>query len=217
MSLETKHSRPLWKYVLASILLLAVPTIPFLVLGEPMEERMTDWLRSRDSARAVAAGVLALLTIDVLLPVPSSIVCTLSGAFLGLVPGTLMATLGMTSGALLGFALGRLFGRLILCRFADAEERRDLDRLVDRFGISILILLRPVPLVAEASTLFLGCTSLRWTTFLAATLPIHFLLALLYALLGRHFGVPTGTVLSVAIALSLSLVAKMFLKRNRSR
>ena len=201
-----------WKYLIVAVLLLAVPGIPFLLFGEPLENRMEAWLSSRNTFGTVAAGVLFLLTIDVFLPVPSSIVCTLAGSFFGLFWGTFFATLGMTCGALLGFALGRFLGRPAMKWFVDASEMRHSDELVERYGISILLLLRPVPLFAEASTLWLGCSTMRWSHFLLATLPIHLLLALVYALLGKYLGITLGIVLSVVIALSLSIVARRFLK-----
>ena len=177
-----------------------------------MESDMEHWLREQSSFEAVAAGTVALLTVDVLLPVPSSIVCTLAGSFLGLFWGTVFAAVGMTTGAFLGFTLGRILGRPAMNRWIGEQERLKLDELVDRYGVSILVALRPVPLFAEASTLLLGCSRMRWPVFLFAIIPIHLLLAMVYALLGRYLSVPVDMALSVAIALSLSLAAKKMLK-----
>ena len=204
--------KPLWKYTLLIVGLLTIPAVPFLLFGEPMEADMERWLREQTSFEAVAAGVVGLLTIDVLLPVPSSIVCTLAGSFLGLFWGMLFATLGMTAGALLGFALGRLLGRPAMNHWIGPAELAKLDELVDRYGVAILVALRPVPLFAEASTLLLGCSRMLWPMFLLTTVPIHLLLALVYALLGKYLSLPVGVALSVAIALLLSLAAKKMLK-----
>lgn len=202
------------KIVLLIILFLAIPLIPFLFFGETMEGGIEQWIRSQESRSVVAAGVVVLLTVDVLLPVPSSIVCTVAGSSLGPFWGTLVSTLGMTLGALAGFGIGKFFGRIALQRWVDAEERRRLDRLVSRYGISILFLLRPVPLFAEGSLLFLGCSSMNWTVFLLATLPIHFCLALLYALLGHYVSLPLATLLSVGIAMSFSAIAFVLTRRT---
>lgn len=177
-----------------------------------MESGMEQWLREQTSFVTVAAGVVVLLTVDVLLPVPSSIIGTVSGSFLGFVWGTFFTALGLTTGALLGFALGKILGRPAMNRWIGAGELQKLDELVDRHGVSILILLRPVPLFAEASTLLLGCSRMRCPMFLLATVPIHVLLASVYALLGNFLSLPVGVVLSVVLAMSLSLVAQKLLK-----
>lgn len=194
------------------VVLLAIPAIPFLLFGEPMESGMEQWLREQTSFVTVAAGVVVMLTVDVLLPVPSSIIGTVSGSFLGFIWGTFFTALGLTTGALLGFALGKILGRPAMNRWIGADELQKLDELVDRHGVSILILLRPVPLFAEASTLLLGCSRMHWPMFLLATVPIHLLLASVYALLGNFLSLPVGIVLSVVFAMSLSLMAQKLLK-----
>lgn len=204
-----------WKPILLTALLLAIPTVPFLFFGEGLELRMEQWLDGlRDTPGYFAGAVVLLLTVDVFLPVPSSIVCTLCGAVLGVVGGTLVATLGMTCGALFGFVLGRFFGRPLVRRFAGEEDVRRLDDLADRYGVAVLILLRPVPLFAEASTLLLGCSTMSLPAYLLASVPIHLLLALVYAVLGRILPLPVAVILSVVIAMTLSCFAQKFLPKH---
>lgn len=176
-----------------------------------MESGIEQWLRSQQSRPVVAVAAIFFLIADVLLPVPSSIVCTIVGSSLGPFFGTLVSTLGMTSGALLGFGLGRLFGQAVLLRRLKPEERERLDYLVRRWGVPILFLLRPVPLFAEGSLLFLGSTSMSWTVFFLATLPIHFCLAMLYACLGYYIAASWAVLISVLIAMSLSGLAFLLL------
>ncbi|MDR3108528.1 MAG: VTT domain-containing protein [Planctomycetaceae bacterium] len=200
------------KYIITCTLLLAIPIIPFIYFGTSFEEQSAAWLCKQQSPDAVACAVITLLTIDVFLPIPSSIVCTISGAALGLFWGTIASTLGMTSGALLGFLLGRVLGNKIMKHFTTENETKQYNELIKRYGTATLILLRPVPLFAEASTLWLGCSSMSIIKFTAATLPIHVLLSLLYASFGQYLGITLGATLSVAVALAMSFLANRMLK-----
>jgi len=85
-----------------------------------------------------------LLTADVLLPVPSSVVATLLGTRLGFIAGWLSACAGLTLGNLLGYAIGHLWPR----RFAP--------ELPERPTALALFLSRPVPIVAEAVSIAAG-------------------------------------------------------------
>ncbi len=203
------------RYAAPIALVLAIPAIPFLLFGEFMETEMPQrlhlWLRDKPSTAMVAATVVGLLTVDVLLPIPSSVVCSLVGSFLGLFGGIVFATLGLTAGALLGFALGKILGRPAMKRWIDETELLKLDQLAERFGVPILILLRPVPLFAEASTLLLGCSPMRFGTFLLVSFPVHLMLALVYVLIGQYLGVTVGVACSIFIALLLSWVARKIL------
>lgn len=201
------------KYIFVICLFLAIPLIPFLLFGETMEGGVEQWLHRQTNRPVVATAVVVFLTVDVLLPIPSSIVCTIAGSSLGPVVGTLISTLGMTLGALAGFGMGKMFGHVAARRWTSEEERDRLNALVDRYGISILFLLRPVPLFAEGSLLFLGCTSMSWSRFFFATLPIHCALALLYALLGHYIPIVWAAILSVVIAVTLSLLAVLLVRK----
>ena len=67
------------------LLAILIPIIPFVIIGELPGER---WLSSTDD-NALLFGItgMGLLTADVLLPIPSSIVGTMLGARLGFIPG----------------------------------------------------------------------------------------------------------------------------------
>ncbi len=197
--------------------LLVIPLIPFLIFGSYLESEIPQilhrWLQGGPPEWIIAASVVTLLTVDVLLPIPSSVVCSLAGSLLGLFGGILFSTLGLTAGALLGFLLGRCLGRPAVLRWMGEAEWQKIEYLVSRYGVAILLILRPVPLFAEASTLLLGCSRLRVDIFLMATLPIHLMLATVFVALGYYLNVTLGMILSVVIALLLSWAAKLLIFR----
>lgn len=143
---------PKTKGLLVIVLALAIPIVPFAVVGELPGER---WLSATDH-NAVLFGLTGtgLLAADVLLPIPSSIVGTLLGARLGLVPGLLAAWLGMMIGNLVGYGIGRL----LLARLGE--------RLPAASTALALFLSRPVPVFAEAVCFTAGAERMPLARFL---------------------------------------------------
>lgn len=134
---------------------LLIPIVPYVFIGELPGEH---WLSATDdNAFLFGLTAAALLTADVLVPVPSSIVGTLLGARLGFVQGLLWCWTGL----LLGNLLGYLMGRLLLSRFGE--------HLPQAPTLVALFLSRPVPVFAEAVTFTAGAERTPITHFLAVT------------------------------------------------
>jgi membrane protein DedA with SNARE-associated domain len=144
-----RNARPLLRVILLALL---VPVVPFVVLGELPGER---WLSAGD-ANALAFGAIGggLLAVDVLLPIPSTLVGTLLGARLGFAPGWLWGWGGLVLGNLAGYAAGRL----LLARPDVAFSERPT--------AALLFVTRPVPVLAEALVIAAGAGRLPWRTFL---------------------------------------------------
>ena len=132
------------KILLLVAIVLLLPIVPFLVIGELPGER---WLSATDgSALAFAFTGSGLLALDILLPVPSSIVIALMGGRLGFYEGWLGAWLGLTAGNLLGYGIGRLWPQKM------APDIPESPTLI------LLFLSRPVPILAEAVAIAAGAT-----------------------------------------------------------
>jgi 3-dehydroquinate synthase len=131
-----------------------VPIVPFIIVGELPGER---WLEA-SGAGSVGFGMLgaALLALDVLLPIPSSIVGAMLGGRLGFAAGFSWAFLGLCSGQLAGYALGRLLPARWASELAEAPS------------LALTFLSRPVPVLAEAVSIAAGVERVRFTHFMAA-------------------------------------------------
>jgi len=137
----------LLKTLLLVAIVLLIPILPFAVIGELPGER---WLSARDgNALQFALTGSGLLTLDVLLPIPSSIVIALLGGRLGFIAGWLSAWLGLTAGNLLGYGIGRLWPQKM------APDIPESPTLI------LLFLSRPVPILAEAMAIAAGATRTR--------------------------------------------------------
>jgi len=132
----------LMRHILLIVLALLIPIVPFLIIGELPGEK---WLSaSGDNALLFGLTGSGLLALDVLLPIPSSIVGTLLGARLGFLPGCLWTWGGLVLGNLVGY----LAGRLLLSRLGRG--------LPETPTLLILFVSRPVPVLAEALTFAAG-------------------------------------------------------------
>lgn len=200
------------------LIALAVPAVPFLLAGPAIENGLKAWLEEHQNRGAIAAGVVAILAIDVLLPVPSSFVSTLAGDRLGIPLATTATWFGMSIGAVVAFALARRFGRPGAARLGNAADIDRASALGDRYGAALIVLARGVPLLAEASVLALGLAQMPWRKFLPALLLSNLGIAAVYAAFG-HFARQrgaTGVALAASIALpaAAALVARFWLRRT---
>ena len=151
---------------------LGIPLVPFFIIGEMPGER---WLSAADEhASLFALAGAGLLAIDVLLPVPSSIVGTMLGARLGFLPGFLATFAGIMIGQVGAYAASRWL------------LRRRAGELPAAPTLLALFLSRPVPVLAEALALAAGAAKLSWRQFLLACGGGNLVYALALALNGAE-------------------------------
>ena len=185
------------------------------VFAVPLLEDPASWL----PGGGVLAGVagVGLLTADVVLPVPSSLVMVVHGALFGVVIGAALSLLGGMGSALAGYGLGRVGGPPLLRSVCSEAERDRADLLVRRWGLLAVAATRPVPLLAETVAVVAGASCLgpvRTTVAAAAgSLPG----AVLYSVAGSlDVGAPSGLVVfAVVSAIAASLWA-LGLRRHGS-
>lgn len=137
---------------------------------------------SGGGAAAALLGI-ALLTVDVLLPVPSSAVMVLHGALFGIWLGALLSLVGSLGAAAVGFAIGRAGGPA-LERFVSPAGKRRANRLLERWGPLAIVVTRPVPILAETVAILAGASRIGWPRAMAAALLGSLPAALLYAMAG---------------------------------
>ncbi len=210
--------RDLLRPLLLVGLALLVPVLPFLSFGPWLEGRIEAWLNPPPAPAAVALATVGLLSSDILLPIPSSVVSTVAGAQLGVVAATLASWLGMTTGAAIGFALARWCGRPVAERFSSTEDLDRMDALSRHWGPWILVGTRALPVLAEAAVLFLGATRLSWRGFLPPVVLANLGIAAVYSLLGHYAHtqgeLPLALAASVALPVLAATMARWLLPRT---
>ena len=172
------------------------------VLGVPLEANARAWIENPGTSGAVA--VVALLALDVFLPVPSSVIMVLSGALFGVVPGAILALAGSISGEWLGFELVRRYGQPMATALIGENEVPTFHRFFERHGVMAIIVTRPLPIVMETMSVVAGLSQMRRRTFLAASLAGTAPIVFVYAYAGavsREAGslVPAAVILAAVI------------------
>lgn len=168
--------------IIASLLLFFL--IIFLVVEQfdlPLLSNPHDWMKANSTSTAVL--LLFLLVLDLFLPVPSSLVMIANGALFGIVLGTILSLVGNLGAALVGFFIGR-WGSALLERFVSPEERRQANRLLEKWGTLAIIVTRPIPLLAETTVIMAGTSTMSWKNVSLATILGSLPSALIYAWTG---------------------------------
>ncbi len=209
--------RELFRTALLMSLVLLAPVLPFLLFGPQMEAWVEAWMQSEHSTLQTAVAVVGLLSTDIFLPIPSSVVSTLGGWKLGVLWGTLASFLGLSVGASLGFALARRWGQPFAARFSRNDELERTQRIAAQYGPAVLVLTRAVPVLAEASVLLMGLHNLAWRRFLPPVLASNLGLALAYSAFGQyaqqHGWLPLALAVAVGLPVLFAVLAERWLPR----
>jgi uncharacterized membrane protein YdjX (TVP38/TMEM64 family) len=194
-----------------------LPVVAFVLLGEGFETRIQQWVQQEWSHEHLFWLIVLVLSVDILLPIPSSGVSTYAGGALGVTAGTLASWVGMTLGATLGFALAKLLGHSFVDRFG-GRDVRGLKELTQRYGDAALIVTRPLPILAEACVLLLGISRLSWRRFLPPIILTNLAISATYATCGAYFvkkgALPAAIAVAVLLPLILTLAVRHRLRRS---
>ena len=158
------------KLTVLSFLLLLILIAPFLILGFSIENWTSNFLSSTSSPWLIFVTVGGLLSIDILAPIPSSIVSTSGGYLLGFIPGTIISWTGMTVSCIFGYYLGSTLGSTLSEKIVGNEEHMKLEKIQNRFGDWIVVIFRSVPVLGEASILIAGMGHMPWKRFMGLIL-----------------------------------------------
>ncbi len=196
------------KPLLLVAVVLVLPLVAIALWGESFGSIVQRWQESPPSPLIMAAAIVAILAADVFLPVPSGPVSTLAGSQLGFLLGTATSALGMTLGAALAFGLARRWGRPVAEHFSSPEQVAELEDACRQHGPWMLILTRPLPVLAEACALLVGALQMTWQKFLPTVLVSNLVIAATYSALGqqadRYGWLPAALCASVALPLAFA-------------
>jgi uncharacterized membrane protein YdjX (TVP38/TMEM64 family) len=181
------------RWFLLTTLLLALILVPFLMFEEQFERLGAEIMRGDLAGWPAAALVSGFLALDVILPVPSSMVSTAAGAVFGFARGTAVIWVGMMAGCLLGYLLGSR-ATAAARRFVGPNSLDRAERVAAEYGDWALVVCRPVPVLAEASVILAGLVHTPWRRFLVLTATSNLGIALAYAAIGA-FSMSVGSFL----------------------
>jgi uncharacterized membrane protein YdjX (TVP38/TMEM64 family) len=182
----TDQRHPLLTWAVLVALLLAAILVPFAMWEEPITRMAREVLDAQRNGATVAFGIAVLLFLDVLLPVPSSLVSTAAGARFGIAGGIAISWFGLTAGCVLAAALGRKLGRPFAAWLVGEPALLRAGETARQWGAGAIVVCRAVPVLAEASVLLAGVSAMPWRGFLARTSLANLGIAAIYAWVGQQ-------------------------------
>src|SRR6185369_5349489 len=120
---------------------------------------LTDASVLSNGTYLVALLGIGLLTADVLLPVPSSLVMVAQGALFGLVAGSIISLIGNVTSFLFAYWLGSR-SLPFAQKFVSKQELDRGSQILRNWGVLTLILTRPLPILAETTAIMAGVSKL---------------------------------------------------------
>ncbi len=117
---------------------------------------------------AWAVGI-ALIWVDLVLPVPQTAVIAALGIIYGTLLGGLFGSLGLITSGLLGYMLMLTFARRYVHRFVGLQSLHKMQSLLDRGGAWAIVLTRSLPYsIPEAMVFLAGLAGMPMGKFIAA-------------------------------------------------
>lgn len=167
-----------------------VMALGLLIAMDQLLERFSPWDYDDFATWAQGYGALGPIVYVafyalsmVLAPIPTSPAPVAAATAFGGVEGFFYTLLGAAIGGSICFGIARRWGRPLLQRFLPERFMTDIDRVADRLGARVLLVLRLFPILGtDAVSYGAGLTRIRFTLYLAITLvgstPMFLLLSL---------------------------------------
>ena len=205
---------PWTKPLLLITVVLIAPLLLLALWGEAFASLAERWQTDPPAASTMALAIIGILASDVFLPVPSGPIATLAGSQLGIVAGTLVSALGMTIGAVIAFALAKLWGRPLAEKYSSATRLAELETACTDHGVWMLLVTRPLPILAEACALLVGALQMRWQQFLPTIIVSNLLIAATYATLGQQAAAYGWLPIAVCASAALPLLVTWWWRKQ---
>jgi uncharacterized membrane protein YdjX (TVP38/TMEM64 family) len=185
-----------------------VIAVPFLIWGDRIEaslgqERLVAWFA--ESAAFAWLVAMGLLVLDLVLPIPNTMVMAALGSIYGPLLGGLVSALGNCLSGLLGYALCRRFGRPLAIRLVSRAEIDRNEKLFARSGGWIVAASRWLPVFSEVIVCMAGLGKMRLSTFTFALVSGAAPLGFTVATLGHAGSAHPMLILALCAVLPLPL------------
>ncbi len=175
------------KWIVIGIVAIAVIIVPFLIFGERIDMWTEQLVENSQYNRGIIALILgSLLGSDILLPIPSSIASTACGLLLGVVGGTLVSLVGMTLSCVIGYFLAAKLGQPFVAKMVGDNSMNQFTKLQNRYGNWVVVITRPVPVLAEIAVLSAGLGQIPFWRFLWISTLSNLGISIVYATIGAY-------------------------------
>lgn len=186
------------------------------LLFEDVENWIAAHVNSDKSLFTYTLLSFGFLSLDTLLPVPSSLLMILNGKILGPFFGTLVSYLGSLLSSVFGFYLGRS-ANPYFDRFFSGQDKAFSNNFFRKFGNPAITISKALPVLSEAISFVAGTTAIAFKTFLLYSTVGHLVVAVIYAYLGSFSNsLNSGfvTVIIIAFTVLFGWLVQFILKKK---
>lgn len=215
-----KHPFPIRTVILFVAVCLLV-LVSFFLWAEPIDNWVQASVQRNATNKLVVALLLfSVLSSDILLPIPSCLVSTMCGLYLGFWYGTLASFAAMSVSAAIGYLIG-LYASDWARKLIGEGDMQALQAIQAKGGAFVLLGLRGVPILAEVSLVFAGLGRYPLRKTIAQVAVGNGLISGFYAWIGAYsreaFDSPVPAFLMTIAASALFLFIGRLRVRNASR
>lgn len=200
------------RWILLTIIIITVILVPYILFGVSIENWTNHFLQYSPTKFMVSIVIGTLLSVDILAPIPSSLVSTAGGYFLGFIAGMLISLTGMTISCFIGYWIGAKFGRHAAFRLVKQKEISKFEKLQKKYGDWIIIISRSIPLLAETSVIFAGIGRMQISRFIIMIILSNLGISIVYAFVGAYSAGINSFLLAFAGAISFPGILLLILR-----
>ncbi len=201
-----------WKWI--PTILIVFFLISYAVLeasGLIRTNSLEDWVSSFSLPSWIF--ILLLLLVDIVVPIPSSVVAALAGKLYGPACGTLIGYSGLIGASLAGFFIMKKAKKRIQKKFLGEEEFQKMDDWFEKWGELAIVLSRLFPMANETLAFTAGLSQMSWRRFFVlatlGTLPI----SVVYAYIGEKSKNPAEFSFYITLAFLFPAIVWIFFKK----
>lgn len=177
---------------------------------------LSEWIDSLAASSlgftAVCALVIGSLIADILLPIPSSVVMTISGKLLGFTIGGMVSFVGAVLASIICFYVCRKGGVKMYTRLIGEDDTNSIEQWFNKYGVYALIVSRPIPILAEVLSCVAGVTGFAPKTFIIANILGYLPLCFFYSWIGSEAA--ESLPLSLAVIIPLVPIAVVLIVKQ---
>lgn len=174
------------------ISLLAMIIAAHFLFMHPLSDFFDRMLVVNHNQPVVFILVVLGLSLDLLLPIPSSVLSVWAVVSLGLVGGVAAIWIGLCVACVFGYWLGACSSPWVLKKFVKTKDMNEARNFSERYGVLALVLLRAVPVLAEASVLTAGVIKMPFYRFVRVTSAANAGIALVYGVVSQSMNAYTS-------------------------
>lgn len=139
---------------------ICVFTILIFILFEASGFTFETLLAGNQSKSWLALVSVLLLAVDVVLPIPSSVIMVSNGVLFNFLPGGLLSVTGGLLSSSIGYFVGRKANNLVK-KFTSSFQQEQAKAFLEKYGAMAMIASRPIPVLAESVSIMSG--TLNWS------------------------------------------------------